>query len=138
MSELMKSGKVGNNTTDEEIFNAWKDSGLLERLAPVMRIKVAKALENGAKLLLTGKYKDVEWDFDMVLFPVIRRCMTGIEDYGVDKITGKNVPLDEAEVKKAIILHNFDVILVADMLYKNYTNLETIYKDLYCEYLDKI
>ena len=75
MSQLLKSGMVGNGGTQEQILKNWENSGLLEGLDSILKLKVALTLEDAAKILLqTSKY--VSTKYDVVAFPVIRRTIS--------------------------------------------------------------
>lgn len=133
MSELLKSGKVGYCSSIEETLEIWSKTGLLDGLTHLMEIKVAVALENAAKILLLDKSSyETNFEFDVLVFPVIRRCMSGIEQKSVDNIMSELSSREiMVEFKKIQMLDNFDVKLVMDMLYKNYQPLMEIMVDLF-------
>lgn len=134
MSYLLNSGKVGNLTSNKEILQKWAETGMLDGLNKIMQKKVGIAFENCAKFLLSDEspYKDVEWMFDVYIFPTIRRCMSEInEASGLLKRVNKNTV---KEIKKRL-LNNFDVKLVCEMLYENFLPLSDFITKFFEKYI---
>lgn len=77
MSSLLNSGLVGHGGTNEEIIKKWADTGLLEGLEASEKLKVAICMDRAAELILNSR-KYAKFPYDTVIFPVIRRVITGI------------------------------------------------------------
>lgn len=136
MNELLKSKTVGNCSSVEEIIKMWSDTGLLDGLNKQMSKKVAIAMENCAKFLLSKEFPYIESTtnpfVDTVIFPVIRRCMSEIAKTGANKTT--SLKWCKAETAKAVqkkLLNDFDVKLVYKMLCENWDGLTKIIENLY-------
>lgn len=77
MGHLLNSGLVGNGGTNEEIIKKWSDTGLLQGLEGIEKLKVAISMDRAAELILKSR-KYAKFPYDTVIFPVIRRVITSI------------------------------------------------------------
>jgi hypothetical protein len=92
MSELLRSGRVGNidkyRNSNDNIYNSWKASGLLDGLDRSVCFKMAIALELTANIILMEEMScDIMCDIDgrvfkenerfsTVIFPIVRRILS--------------------------------------------------------------
>lgn len=82
MSELLNSGLFGmSNISKEQIIKNWEVSGLLEGIDDeTIKEKTALVLDDAAKILLkVVDYSPNNGRFDIVIFPIIRRVLNGID-----------------------------------------------------------
>ena len=84
MSELLKSGKVGNIQVKQlqeqriQVIDRWEQTGLLEGLSESKKSTIAQLMENEAGYLLSEASNELSniAGFDIAAFPMVRRVFS--------------------------------------------------------------
>ncbi len=100
MSELLRSGKVGNiqiNQLAEQrelVVSRWEKTGMLEGLNGYKRDNIAQLLENQAGSLLKEAANDTGniAGFDIVVFPMVRRVFSRLLANDIVSVQPLNLP----------------------------------------------
>jgi hypothetical protein len=92
MSHFLNSRLFGETNSVDKIYLFWKGSGLTDGLDKKLALQVSVALEIAALMLLadqkmcdmyykmTGEIVDDEYDFHSVIFPIVRRVISGFNE----------------------------------------------------------
>jgi hypothetical protein len=99
MSELLRSGKVGNiqikalQEQRELVVSRWGKTGLLEGLAGQKKTNIAQLLENQAGYLLEADNSTQNIaGFDIVVFPMVRRVFSRLLANDIVSVQPLNLP----------------------------------------------
>ncbi len=166
MSYLLNSGLFGITDKDrnsiDHIYNRWKFTGFLDGLEYEVELKVSIAFEILVLLLLseqkmcdmyykmTGEIVDEEREFDVFIFPIVRRVISGFNEAHQHVPEILNMVKKEfnsilwrsiKEGRESAIVYFYDVILLnsgdewhANRVHKTYHELK---RHAYQRYLSR-
>jgi len=100
MSELLKSGKVGNIQVRQlaeqrsTVLNRWEQTGLLEGLSSSSKGTIAQLMENEAGHLLSEASNQLDniAGFDIAAFPMVRRVFSRLLANDIVSVQPLNLP----------------------------------------------
>jgi len=100
MSELLKSGQVGNiqikqlQEQRETVISRWEQTGLLEGLSGSRKSTIAQLMENEAGYLLSEAHNDMGniAGFDIAAFPMVRRVFSRLLANDLVSVQPLNLP----------------------------------------------
>lgn len=130
MSNLLDSGLVGIGGTTEEIVKKWSNLGLLEGIDGIEKIQTAICMDKAAELILNSR-QYAKFNYDTVIFPVIRRVISGIKS----KVSNSN---DNKEMIIEFITAEYIMSEMNRLYEPMYANFEIAYGknkdyDIECE-----
>jgi hypothetical protein len=99
MSELLRSGRVGNIQTKalqeqrQIVLERWEETGLLEGLDTKQKTGIAQLLENQAGALLEADNSTSNIaGFDIIVFPMVRRVFSRLLANDIVSVQPMNLP----------------------------------------------